>query len=169
MSLEEILFKIDNNPKCKLIRNNKERELPSYLPTDLLLFYQQYDGIDFFNKESYSIQIVPFNELKQTNKVLFSPNDVIWEELEHDISMDWYLIAKSEQLAQYISIDFSLKTKGFCYDSFLETHANPNESSIISKSFIELLDRIYNAKGRDWYWLESNFQAYGDAYFVKSE
>lgn len=164
MSLEEILFKIDSNPKCDLIRNNKERELPDYLPTDLLSFYQQYDGISFFSEESYGIQIVPFDELSQTNKVLFPSDDVIWEELENDISMDWYLIAKSEQLSQYISVDFSSKNKGVCYDSLLETHANPDESPIIAKSFTELLQQIYNAKGKDWYWLASNFQSYGDAY-----
>lgn len=104
------------------------------------------------------------SELKITNSVLFPPEDVIWEELEDDISQKWYLIAKSESLSQYISIDLSEVNIGKCYDSFLETHANPNDSPIISKNFTELLVRLYATKGKNWFWLESNFESYGDAY-----
>ncbi|MGE8342955.1 MAG: hypothetical protein ACN6OI_18140 [Flavobacterium sp.] len=53
---------------------------------------------------------------------------------------------------------------GYCYDSFLETHANPDESMIIAKSFTELLERLYSSNGEDWFWLDDEFESYGDAY-----
>lgn len=34
------------------------------------------------------------------------------------------------------------KRFGFCYDSFIETHATPDESPIIAKSFTELLEKL---------------------------
>ncbi|MDO6811251.1 SMI1/KNR4 family protein [Zobellia galactanivorans] len=164
MSLKEILDKIEKDSSCNLIKVKEQRELPNNLPIDLFDFYSNYNGIDFFKEEAYGISIVPFEDFKTTNSVLFPPDDVIWEELEDDISQNWYLIAKSEQLSQYISIDLSEKDKGKCYDSFLETHANPDDSPIISNSFTELLEKIYSVKGKNWFWLESDFESYGDAY-----
>lgn len=105
------------------------------------------------------------NELAlPTSKRLYPEDDVIWEELEGDISNEWYLIAESEQINQYISIDLSDSHLGYCYDSFLETHATPGESQIIAKSFTELLEHLYASKGENWFWLADNFESYGDAY-----
>ncbi len=164
MSLKKILEKIDRDNSCNLIKKKVERELPNNLPGDLLEFYSDYDGIDFFKEEEYGISVVGFEHFKTTNSVLFPPDDIIWEELKEDISQNWYLIASSEELSQYISIDLSITNKGKCYDSFLETHATPGDSPVISKSFTELLEKIYAAKGKNWFWLEPNFQSYGDAY-----
>ena len=164
MSLKEVLDKIKKDDSCNLIETKEQRELPNNLPEDVFEFYSNYDGIDFFKNKSYGIKIVSIDEFKTTNSILFPPDDVIWEELEDDISQNWFLIAKSEELSQYISIDLSEKNKGKCYDSFLETHANPDDSPIIAMNFTELLKRIYSVKGENWFWLESNFESYGDAY-----
>jgi len=55
------------------------------------------------------------------------------------------------------------KRFGFCYDSFIETHATPDESPIIAKSFTELLEKLVSNE-KEWFWLDSSFQSYGDAY-----
>ncbi|CAA0169998.1 SMI1/KNR4 family protein [Tenacibaculum maritimum] len=164
MSLKEILSIIDNDDSCNLIKSETKKDLPDNLPKDLFEFYSNYDGIELFKGTSYEIDIVSFADFKVTNNVLFSPDDVIWEELEDDISQNWYLIAKAEQLSQYISIALSEEKKGECYDSFLETHANPDDSPIIAKSFTELLERLYSVQGKNWFWLEPDFESYGDAY-----
>ncbi|MFQ9505569.1 MAG: hypothetical protein ACLRZ2_01560 [Veillonella sp.] len=78
-----------------------------------------------------------------------------------DISNDWFMIASSQELSQYISIDLNKKI-WFCYDSFIETHATPDESPIIAKSFTELLEKLVSNE-KEWFWLDS-FQSYGDAY-----
>ena len=54
------------------------------------------------------------------------------------------------------------KRFGFCYDSFIETHATPDESPIIAKSFTELLEKLVSNE-KEWFWLDSSFQSYGDA------
>lgn len=89
---------------------------------------------------------------------------MIWEELQDDISNDWYLIAESPTQSQYISIDLREYHNGYCYDSFLDIHATPGESAIIAKNFTELLSLLYQAKGKSWYWTNTNFESYGDAY-----
>ena len=40
------------------------------------------------------------------------------------------------------------KRFGFCYDSFIETHATPDESPIIAKSFTELLEKLVSNEKR---------------------
>ena len=55
------------------------------------------------------------------------------------------------------------KRFGFYYDSFIETHATPDESPIIAKSFTELLEKLISNE-KEWFWLDSSFQSYGDAY-----
>ena len=83
-------------------------------------------------------------------------DDVIWEELADDISNDWFMIASSQELSQYISIDLNKKRFGFCYDSFIETHATPDESPIIAKSYTELLEKLVSNE-KEWFWLDSSF------------
>jgi len=53
MSLKEILDKIEKDDSCNLIKAKVERELPNNLPKDLLEFYSNYDGIDFFKEKEY--------------------------------------------------------------------------------------------------------------------
>lgn len=71
-----------------------------------------------FLDKPYGIKIVSSNEFIPTSKRLYPEDDIIWEELEGDISNEWYLIAESEQINQYISIDLSKSHFGYCYDSF---------------------------------------------------
>ena len=53
---------------------------------------------------------------------------------------------------------------GYCYDSFWDRYCVVGEQSIITKSFTELLERIYASKGNMWYWMREDFSSYGDAY-----
>ena len=51
----------------------------------------------------------------------------------------------------------------FYYDSFIKTHATPDESPIIAKSYTELLEKLVSNE-KECFWLDSSFQSYGDAY-----
>ena len=164
MNIQDILELIGKDANCNLIpKKTSNSENRINLPDDLKYFYNNYEYLELFSNKSYSIKISSLKELIPTNKKLFPEDDVIWEELEGDISNDWFLIASSEQLSQYISIDLADRNFGYCYDSFLETHANPDDSPIIAKSFTELLERLYKSNGDNWYWVE-DFEPYGDAY-----
>ncbi|MFI8605655.1 SMI1/KNR4 family protein [Cellulophaga baltica] len=163
MNIQDILELIGKDANCNLVPKMNTNENKINLPDDLKYFYEKYESLELFSNKSYAIKISSLDELIPTNKKLFPEDDVIWEELEGDISNDWFLIASSEQLSQYISIDLSDRNFGYCYDSFLETHANPEDSAIIAKSFTELLERLYESGGDSWYWLE-DFEPYGDAY-----
>ena len=165
MELLEILNKIEVTPVCKLI--NREHPISvtnNNLPEDLEYYFKHYDGIQLFEDQPYGIEIVGLNDFRVTNEVLFPEDDVIWEELEGDQSENWYMIAKAEELEQFISIDLDEDRKGYCYDSFLETHANPGSSLIIAKSFTELLEKLLESKGENWFWIKDDFVGYGDAY-----
>ncbi len=165
MEIFEILNSIETTQGCSLIKREHTISIPNHnLPKDLDFYFSNYKSIKFFMDKPYGIEIVPYEEFQITNKVLYPEDDVIWEELAGDISEHWYMIARSEELDQYISIDTSEERKGYCYDSFLETHANPGSSMIIAKSFTELLKRLLESKGEYWFWLENDFKGYGDAY-----
>ena len=124
-------------------------------------FWDEYAILNI--NTSCEISISSLSELQPTNQILYPADDVIWEELADDISNDWFMIASSQELSQYISIDLNKKRFGFCYDSFIETHATPDESPIIAKSFTELLEKLVSNE-KEWFWLDSSFQSYGDAY-----
>ncbi|QPQ30190.1 SMI1/KNR4 family protein [Lysinibacillus sp. JNUCC 51] len=164
MKIIEIINKIEQDSNCRLVKKITDFKSELALPEDLHYFFSNYDSLQMFLDKPYGIKIVSSNEFIPTSKRLYPEDDVIWEELEDDISNDWYLIAESEQINQYISIDMSNSHFGYCYDSFLETHATPGDSQIIAKSFTELLEHLYSSKGENWFWLAENFESYGDAY-----
>ena len=163
MKIAEILDKISKIEGCKLLEKTewvKETDLPE----DLEYFFNHYGGIELFTDKPYGITIVGGNGFTNANKTFFPEDDVIWDELEDDISNSWYIIAKAEHLSQYISMDTAKERLGWCYDSFTETHATEGESPIIAKSFTELLERLLSTEGDYWFWLEDDFKPYGDAY-----
>ena len=165
MEIAELINSIASKQGCEVMKREQPIDLSEYsLPADLNYYLSNYNGIKLFTDNPFGITIVGFDDFKVTNKILYPEGDVIWEELEGDISENWYLIAKAEELEQYISIDLGEERKGYCYDSFLETHANPGLSLIIAKSFTELLFLLLKAGGEHWYWTEEDFEGYGDAY-----
>ncbi|WP_227775221.1 SMI1/KNR4 family protein [Paenibacillus sp. NAIST15-1] len=164
MKIIEVIKKIEQDSNCRLVKRTTDFTNEFALPEDLNYFFSHYDSLQMFSDKPYGIKIVSSNEFIPTSKRLYPEDDVIWEELEGDISNEWYLIAESEQVNQYISIDLGKSHLGYCYDSFLETHATPGDSQIIAKSFTELLEHLYASKGENWFWLADNFESYGDAY-----
>lgn len=156
------IIKLDN--RCEVSPGNMETLLPENLPDDLKLFFEKTNGIILFKNEPYGIEIVNRKDFIPTNKYLYPEDDIIWEELEGEISNQWYLIAKADEMSQYISIDLTKERNGQCYDSFYETHSLEGDSPIIAKNFTELLINLYQNKGQHWYWLQDDFEKLGDAY-----
>lgn len=167
MNIQEIMKIIENDDKCVLKKKESKTTISLDLPPDLKYFYEHYEYLEMFPHQSFGIKIVSIDNFIETNKRLYPEGDVIWEELEGHISSSWYLIAEAQELSQYISLDMSdSPSKGYCYDSFYEIHAMPGECAIIAKSFTELVERLYQAKGESWYWTEPSFESYGDAYDI---
>ncbi|WP_121965636.1 SMI1/KNR4 family protein [Myroides sp. N17-2] len=167
--IEEVLATIALSEGCVLKKSSTNKVIPRGLPLDVEYFYTHYDSVDFYLDEPFGIRIVTLGEVIPTNKVLYPEGDVIWEELEGDISNDWYLIAESEQVGQYISIDLDSNYLGQCYDSYIDIHAVTGEAMVIAQSFTELLERLCQSKGEQWYWATGDFISYGDAYEDREE
>ena len=164
MKLQEIFELIEKDPACEVeYRTTPLNQQELNIPSDLDEVRNRYRTVSLFTDQPYGIVLLPTHELVTTNSLLYPENDVIWEELAGDLSEHWYVVASSEQLSQFISIDLSPERLGLCYDSYIDTHATPGDSMIIARNFTELLERLYNSKGQYWYWLESNL-SYGDAY-----
>ena len=166
VKVEKIINRIKENKECKLINRKKRIDTNLRLPNDLKYFYEHYDSLEMFIDNPFGMRIVPLKDLVVTNNQLYSKDDVIWDELEGDISNKWYIIAEAEQLGQYVSIELGDKHFGYCYDSNHETHANPGYCQVIAKSFSEFLERLYECQGEGttWFWLEEDYPDYGDAY-----
>ena len=163
MKIKELIEKLEQKSSHQFLKAVSKPEFTFSLPKDLEFFYENYEYAILNIDTSCEIRISSLSELQPTNQILYPADDVIWEELEDDISNDWFMIASSQELSQYISIDLNKKRFGFCYDSFIETHATPDESPIIAKSFTELLEKLVSNE-KEWFWLDSSFQSYGDAY-----
>ena len=163
MKIKELIEKLEQKSSHKFLKAISKPEFAFSLPKDLEFFYENYEYAILNIDTSCEIRISSLSELQPTNQILYPADDVIWEELADDISNDWFMIASSQELSQYISIDLNKKRFGFCYDSFIETHATHDESPIIAKSFTELLEKLVSNE-KEWFWLDSSFQSYGDAY-----
>ncbi|WP_299137000.1 SMI1/KNR4 family protein [uncultured Tenacibaculum sp.] len=165
-NLKELIELISKDSNCKILEPNNETVIDKKIPNDLDLFFKLTNGINLFENEPYGIKVITKEEFISTNKYLYPEDDVIWEELEGDITNEWFLIAKSPELAQYISIDLTDQNFGKCYDSYLSTHGEEGMSEIIANNFTELLWNLYNSrgKGKSWYWNESPFEKIGDAF-----
>ncbi|SUB88390.1 SMI1 / KNR4 family [Porphyromonas macacae] len=154
----EILTEIENTKDCTVSKLERPiKKLPFELPKDLEYYLKNYSSIVLFQNADYSIKIVGVSEFKRANPV------IVGEEAEDDISHNWYIIADDNN-SQYITIDLTKDKLGYCYDSFWDRHGVVGEQAVIAQSFTELLERLYNSKGQSWYWIDSNFQSYGDAY-----
>lgn len=157
MKILELIQSIQKDESCHL-NPPKMIVLPETTPSDLRLFFEHTDGGILFEGTSYSIEIVGREAFISTNMYLFQ------EEPEGEVSNQWYLIAKSDLLSQYISIDLTKERNWQCYDSFYEIHAMRGNSAIIGRNFTELLESLYKAKWMYWYWLVEDFVKLGDAY-----
>ncbi|WP_435262652.1 hypothetical protein [Tenacibaculum sp. nBUS_03] len=164
--LKELIELISKHSNCKILKPNAEIIIDRKIPNDLDLFFRLTNGVSLFEREAFGVKIVGKEEFISTNKYLYPEDDVIWEELEEDITNEWFLIAKSPELAQYISIDLTDQNFGKCYDSYLSTHGEERMSEIVANSFTELLWNLYNSrgKGETWYWNERDFEKIGDAF-----
>lgn len=163
MNIQSLLRKLEESDNCNLIKSKENINFFLEIPDDLKYFYENYETAILNIDGLTQITITPYKILKVTNEIFYPVDDVIWEELEDDISNSWFMIASSKELGQYISIDLGKERFGYCYDSFIETHANPDESPIIAKSFTELLEKLVS-NIEEWYWLSNSFESYGNAY-----
>ena len=164
MEIEQILKLIEETEGCTL-RPKFDTHLPTKeLPDDLKYFFSKCDGADLFLNKTYGISIVGQSDFKNANITFYPSDDVIWEELDGDISNDWYIIAQEQAQSQFITIDLNSERFGNCYDSFLEIHADPDFSPVIAESFSDLLLNLLKSKGENWYWNEENFESLGSAY-----
>ena len=164
MNVTELINLIKQDENCEVRPADKEFALPTNIPDDLKEFYELTDGIWLFEKKSFGINIVGRKDFIPTSKRLYPADDIMWDELEGSVSNEWYLIAETEQLSQYISIDLTEERLGQCYDSFYEIHTLEGDSEIVAKNFTDLLKNLYANKGEHWYWLQEDFEKLGDAY-----
>ena len=126
------------------------------LPGDLEIFFTLCGGMHLFSGEDYGLTIVSPDCFVRANPVIANT------EGRGDISYYWYIIARSG--AQFVTIDLSPSRMGRCYDSFWDRHAVAGSCPVIAKDFCEFLNRILSTNGKMWYWLNSAFLPYGDAY-----
>ncbi|WP_199415107.1 SMI1/KNR4 family protein [Chitinophaga silvisoli] len=153
----DIITQIEHDPDCIVSRLQQPIKLDFPLPDDLKYYLEHYSAIRFFPATDYSIRIVGLPGFQRANPV------IVGEEAPDDVSHYWYIIAEDGN-TQYITIDIGVDRQGRCYDSFWDRHGLPGEQVVVAKSFTELLERLYAARGGRWFWLEDSFENYGDAY-----
>jgi hypothetical protein len=166
MNTDELVLRLRSTAGIKMAPPEElSDELIAVAPPDLVSFWGHCGKVELFVREPFGIELVGPSEFVPINAFLYpDPDDPIWEELSDDRSSSWHLLAKASTQSQCISIDTDRSRHGWCYDSFLETHANPGDSAIVARSFTEFVERALRSAGRSWYWTDPAFRPYGDAY-----
>lgn len=160
MRIDELLFTIARTPGCRIVpaAGIPRPEQGHVLPEDLRSFYELCGGVELYRDRDYPITIVPPAEFRLANPEIVGP---VWE--RDDISASWYIVADAGN-REFITIDLDPARLGRCYDSFPYSHAVAGSSMVIAQSFTELVELLHRREGGRWYWLEPDFQGYGDAY-----
>ena len=142
MSLIKIVDLIENSD-CT---TTPSTGLPGNLvPDDLADFYKHYSSAVFYPKTQYSFTILA-PELERSDFVVMN------EDLDDPDSANWYALVKCED--QVISIDLTPGPKfGYCYDSFWDSYPTADESTLVAKSFTELVEKIINSRGSNLFWI----------------
>ena len=109
MKIKELIEKLEQKSSHQFLKAVSKPEFAFSLPKDLEFFYENYEYAILNIDTSCEIRISSLSELQPTNQILYPADDVIWEELTDDISNDWVMIASSQELSQYISIDLNEK------------------------------------------------------------
>jgi antitoxin YokJ len=157
--IEQLLNTIRSLPDCQVLdplgfpnlRNGDD------LPCDLHEFYRRCGGVRLFMSATYPIAIVRPADLTRANP------EIVDDESPDDISDTWYIVGRGG-LEEMISIDCHPGRLGTCYDSFWDRHGVAGDCAVLAESFTELVQRLVDARGGYWYWLEDSFAGYGDAY-----
>ncbi|KAA6167772.1 SMI1/KNR4 family protein [Pseudomonas marginalis] len=142
MSLTKIIDLIENSD-CTTVPSAGLPNGP--IPNDLADFYQHYSSAVFYPQARYSFTI-PSPILERSDFVVMN------EDLEDPDSANWYVLVKCED--QIISIDLTPGPQfGYCYDSFWDSYPSADESTLIAKSFTELVEKIIKSGGKNLFWV----------------
>ncbi|MER2009602.1 MAG: SMI1/KNR4 family protein [Psychrobacillus sp.] len=160
MGINDIIQEINENEHCRvyfpkgILGNIEEGDV---LPNDLLEFYNVCGGVDLFADADFEVSIVSPDKFLLANPV------IVGEKCEYDISSHWYIIADLGN-GNFLTIDLHPDRLGKCYDSHWDSHGIVGSSTVVAKSFTDLLMRLFESKGDSWYWYKDDFESLGDAY-----
>ena len=131
------------------------------LPQDLREFYSRYKYVKLFDHEwGAPYYFISIDEIRVTGYDIYgdtaNPAEFLWPK-------SWFTICDVLD-GNYIAVDLSSqKENEYNYiDCFHETYGTPGESSVIAKSFSELLEYSLKSEGQ-YFYLNENFKNYGDA------
>ena len=163
MNINDLVSQITNSSECTTKQSVGLPYIPANLslPEDVAIFYSLCGGMDLFPSKEYGISIVKPTDFVRANTAIIGED--IQEETQDDRSYNWFVIA-TDQNGQYITIDLDSNRLGVCYDSFWDRHGVAGSNPIIARNFTELLENLFDEKGSNWYWLNTQFSPLGDAY-----
>ncbi len=166
MDMESLIKRIKVTPDCIIYPPSGIPTIqPEHtLPEDVLTFYQLCGGIALYEMSEYSLHIVPPENFQLANPIiLVGLTEEQFRATRNEISWSWYLIGQGES-NEYVTIDLHPNRLGRCYYSFWDRHAMKGYSPVIATSFTDLLIRMLDNRGQEWYWEQADFESLGDAY-----
>lgn len=127
------------------------------LPDDLSEFYRLVGGVSLFEHGTFPMRVVGPANLARANL------EIVGAECPDDISDYWYIVARGGQ-EEAVTIDCGRERLGRCYDSFWDCHGVAGDCRVLSLSFTELLQRLFDNGGQHGRLIEVDGPNYGDAY-----
>jgi len=160
---DEIIAELVGHPDCHFKPARDRPVLPEdlRLPADHAAFYERFSEARLFGEYSDPrCHILPAKEFVQVGEAIMGEPTI--EGLERT----WYALAHVHD-GNYIGIDLLPERMGWCYDCFHETYGAPGHCTVIAHSFTELLNLLAE-HGDSAFWLNEDFEDYGDAYDLDS-
>ncbi len=179
MKIKDLIKDIGKRRGCEVYKPSGKPEIALKLPSDLMEFYELCGGLELFSLfklideglieelEHYpSIFLQPEKVLESTKIILLediyeeSIGDTIYNNSEFK---NWYTIVDLYD-GNYIVIDLNEHKLGKCYLAYADNFLIAGEMPVIAESFTELLEKLIENNGEYFFFLDDNFESYGDAF-----
>jgi len=116
------------------------------LPSDLAAFYRRYGSAVIHSTQPYPYAIQSAQHLERSDFA------VLGEDLDDPDSAGWHVLVRCAD--QIISVELKAGPRfGYCYDSFWDSYPTADESTLVAKSFTELLERMIACGGKRLFWI----------------
>jgi hypothetical protein len=162
-TIQDLLVEIEERHSFELCTDPSEIEAHETkygypLPGDLQTFYLRYKTVSLFDGPfGPTYRFVPVSQIHPTRIDIYGEDTDEWE------PSTWVTICDVLD-GNYVAIDIASGSGNeYNYiDCFHETFAEPGESTIIAKSFTELLHSALRSGGDSLFWFHEDFVDYGD-------
>ncbi len=163
--LVELMESMAGHPNCQMKppAGMPEIRREHLLPEDLQLFYRRCGGLRVIDGEHEVARIVsPLGVIQAWVGIMIMTPDEL-EMVREDPSWSWYIIGRGDWgSGHFILVDLDPARLGNYYYTYEYNFSEGRDTPVIATSFFDLLNRMWNSRGKSFNDFYPEFRSLGD-------